>query len=218
MDNHNVTIIDILKEKYEYENERKRYYDNVITLPVSLLAFIVTGIYFITNEKVTARWFIYINSCIIYPLLLSCVVSMFFLFRVFFGHKRKYCSFPETRIVLSDYYKIKDYYNSLSPNADNTTKIDIEFRDFVIKWYLDISDNNIKVNDTRAENFHLSKIFIGISYLLAILVFCLYCYTKTSYSLMATKPTTAPPLPQSPRPTPSPVRREKADKPLTPKK
>lgn len=172
------SIIAILKEKYEYENERKRYFDGVINLPVSLLAFIVGGLYFIISEGNKPIWFNNIKSYIIIALLGSTIVSMFYLFRVFFGLKRRYCSFPSTKVVLEDYEKIKKSLEKTPQNGDIDDAIDNKFNEFIIYWYKDINENNIIVNDIRAENFHNSKIFIGISYLLGILVFILYCITK----------------------------------------
>ncbi len=210
-------LIEILKEKYEYENERKLYYDDVISLPVTLLGFIVAGVYFIVNDENKVPWFENSKPFFIYPLILTTVVSMYFLYRVFFGLKRKYCSFPETTDVMKDYKNIKDYYANQAQNSQIQKNIDNDFNDFIIKWYTDINDNNIKVNDTRMNNFHYSKFSIGISYLLGILVFGLYCVTKINHKPMA-KPATVQTPPPPPKPAPSPVRREKSDQPSKPAK
>lgn len=212
MTNSKEQLVKILKEKYDYENERKRYFDNVITLPVTLLAFIVAGMYVIIIDKESPKWFTDFIHIVIYPILLSTVISMFFLFRVYFGLKRKYNTFPSSKVVMDDYKKIEDYYKSINETKNVEKKISDDFDDFIISWYKTINENNIVVNDRRMDNFHYSKFSIGVSYLLAILVFTLYCNSKINFINMAKNPTVQTPPPPPPKPTPSPIRREKADK------
>jgi len=76
-------VITILKEKYEYENERKRYYDNIITLPISLLAFIITGLYFIVSDSFESKrmfWFSELKPYIIFIPLVSIYYNKYMLF------------------------------------------------------------------------------------------------------------------------------------------
>ncbi|QPH40528.1 hypothetical protein [Pedobacter endophyticus] len=170
-------LIDILKEKYEYENERKRYYDNVINLPISLLAFIITGIYFIVTESNQTTWFNTAKPFIIFPLLFSSVISMFFLFRVFFKRKRKYSSFPSSETVFDDYQKLLNWHIINSAQGNNNS-FNEDFDDFIIEWYRKCNKNNTTVNDERAADFHASKMFIGLSYALGIMVFIMFCAIK----------------------------------------
>jgi len=100
------------------------------------------------------------------------------LFRVFFGLKRTYCSFPATKEVIADYNKIKEFYSNHPKKNEIEKLVQNDFNDFILKWYTDINDNNIKVNDVRADIFFCAKIFIGISYFLSIIVFILSCIIK----------------------------------------
>lgn len=228
MSNRNDRIISVLKDKHEYENQRRNYYDNSISLPVSLIAFIIAGCYFILTSKTGVVWVDMLMPFLILPLIICTVVSMFFLFRVFYGYKRRYGSFPMSSEVLKDYENIKDYHKNYFPRTQNADdKIDEDLDEFVIKWYIDSNDVNTKSNDVRMDNFHCSKLWIGICYGLGILVFSLYCSTKIFYKPMSEKsntpaqsssqsqaptnspkPADAPP----PKPSPTPVRMEKGEK------
>lgn len=171
-------LLEVLKEKYEYENERKRYYDNVINLPVSLLAFIITGTYFIISEHSEVEWFNRTKPYLIFSLLGCSVISMFFLFRVFFKRKRKYNAFPDSAAVHTSYKAVIDWYNALPETNKKSTNVEDEFQDYIVQWYLDCNNANTAVNDERAEDFHSSKMFIGLCYVLGIVVFVQFCWVK----------------------------------------
>ncbi|TFF34394.1 hypothetical protein [Mucilaginibacter psychrotolerans] len=171
-------IVDVLKEKYEYELERKRYYDDVISLPVSLIAFIVTGTYFIVAENSLPSWLCTIRPILVLLSTISTIVTMYFLSRVYFGLKRFYCSFPSSSDVLSDYGKIKELHSDEADEEKRKILIENEFTNCIIKWYTDANDENLAVNDLRAEAFHRAKLAILISYISSIIMFILYCIAK----------------------------------------
>jgi hypothetical protein len=199
------TLITLLKEKYDYENERKRYYDNILTLPITLLTFIIAGIYFIINEIVAIQWFNDIKPWFIYPLIATTAISMVLLFVVFFGLKRTYCSFPSSSTILSDLERIRNSFSELPDDSLKEEKINDRLNEFTVCWYTDVNDNNIKVNDLRGNYLFYSKIFIGVSYILVFIIFLFYINIKLN---MAKQP--ANPQPTQPV-SPSPVRREKSD-------
>lgn len=210
------SLIEILKEKYEYENERKRYYDNVITLPITLLAFVVAGIYVIVvDDTIRESWYNNLIPWLIIVIIIGTVTCMYFLFRVFFGFKRKYGSFPDSETVLNDYRALEEYHKTVSPTANIKELVENDFINInLVKWYSDINNPNIRVNDIRADNYHYLKISIGLTYLIGILVFGLFSFVKLNQHKVAKsnqQQTQNTPPPSQPKPQPSPVRQEKSN-------
>lgn len=169
-------LLDLLKEKYDYERERRRYYDEGLNIPVAILTLIIGGTYtLLTNDSIEKVSFS--SACVIAILVLA-VVSLFYLWRTYFGYNRRYCSFPDSNTVINRYTALKLYHKkNTGIECEENDLINKHFKEDleedIIEYYRDINSNNITVNDLRGDSLHKAKMYIGFSICLAILLFLL---------------------------------------------
>lgn len=170
-------LIDLLKDRYQYELSRRNRFDDIMSLPVTVLTLIFAGIFYVISE--------------VYSIELSCIYKAFFtaaigimlllsffailaLVYVFFGYKREYCTFPESKLMIERYKELQSYFE-----GERRSKRDIliaeEFKNYTIKWYFECNNHNMITNDRRAAALHTFKMLLsGIIFLGLILMFFVF--------------------------------------------
>lgn len=156
-------LIEVLKERYEYEQFRKNNFDNVIGIPVTILALLMGGLATFGSQEKQFDVVIRIGALVG---MIPIAMSIFHLIRVFFGFSRRYDVLPTADIISDQYEKLSEYHDS----ADATDSLDLRhkklllsFQEDLVKWYVASSKRNCEINDVRAEHFHKAKMWLIIS-------------------------------------------------------
>lgn len=171
MDNSN--LIEILKERYEHEQFRRNNFDNVIGLPVTIIALLIGGWSAFVFQAEQSWTVLRIGSTVC---TLTIGVSIYFLIRVFFGFRREYDVLPTAQVIKNHYDKLVDYHKELAPGAsiaELQEGVKLSFNEDLAKWYVESSDKNCAINDRRAECLHRSKLWLVLS---LIIIFILMIY------------------------------------------
>lgn len=150
-------LIEVLKERYEYEQFRRNNYDNVINLPITILALLIGGLVAIVTQGEG------INNVIKYSVLTTMLpigISIYNLARVFYGSNRNYDVLPQAKDINEHYEKLCQYHEELN---DPSEHIHLSLQDDLIKWYSECSKANCAINDRRMDYFHKSKMWLIIS-------------------------------------------------------
>jgi hypothetical protein len=188
-------LIVVLKEKYDYEIQRKLYYETILNIPVTLLGLLSAGLFYLLNTTdLNSRiWYITIKLPLIGLIVLCGCIAVYFVFGVLFGYKREYKSFPNSDEVKRNFDQAVQYHTKIAKIPESKliqylTKearqneindlVNELFRDFIVKWYVEINVNNSSVNDKRGNSLYWAKMFIGISFLGIIIVFFLSIISK----------------------------------------
>jgi len=178
------TLIDILKEKYEYENKRKQTLDDSLNLPVSLLSFLTAGAFIFltdTNDKwmslasVVGKWVLLI------ALLITTTISFVNLYVVFFGLRREYSSFPDSDQVHDSYLNLIERHYEVDDEQLKEQYLISDLKEYSIIWYKDCNRQNIIANDKRNDAFFRARMWLGISMIIGILVLLFICIYKIHY-------------------------------------
>lgn len=159
-------LIEVLRERYEYEQFRRNNYDNLLTLPVTVLALLIGGLAALVSQDVG------ISDVIRYSTLVAMLpigTSIYYLARVFYGASRDYKVLPSAKDINDHYEKLCKYHEELN---DPSKRTHLSFQDDLIKWYNECSKANCEINDRRMKYFHKSKIWLIIS-LVAIFILLL---------------------------------------------
>jgi hypothetical protein len=156
-------IIEVLKDRYEYEQFRKNNFDSVIGIPITVLSLLIGGLAaFAFREKEIHSW-VRIGSLIgMAPI----AMSMFHLVRVFFGLKRKYDVLPNGTVIRGQYQRLAKYHDAkddVSPPEVREHRTIVSFQEDLAEWYTNCNLINCKINDLRAEHFHSAKLWLIIS-------------------------------------------------------
>ncbi|WP_457941727.1 hypothetical protein M1D52_07290 [Olivibacter sp. SA151] len=174
-------LIDILKEKYSYELSRKSYYDSCLGTPITLMSFLIAGVFIAINDSTIwltdacTRKFMYGLLILIF---VGCFMSFAFLFIVFFGFKRSYCSMPDSDLI-------HDAYKSLVKRHENEKRhreeyIVSDLKDYIIQWYNECNCSNIKVNDKRGNALYNFRMTIAITMIVGIFLLIVISFIKLS--------------------------------------
>jgi hypothetical protein len=157
-------LVSILKERYEYEIFRRNNFDNVLGIPITVVALLIGAITTIVFQNEVAKLFLL--GSLVSVICIS--ISILYLIRVFYGRKRKYD-------VLPDAEKIKQHYDDLVKFhiEDDSNAVNSSLNEAVVKWYVDCAKKNCEINDSRAESLHKSKLWVIFS---LATVFLLVCY------------------------------------------
>jgi hypothetical protein len=205
------SLIVLLKDKYDHEYGRKKYFDDALGVPITLSSFLVGGIYYVINDSsniqdLTIRT---IFEVLVALLFIICIVTFYFLYKVYFTYNSLYSSFPDSK-------EVSDYYNNFKKHQVECGKkegsleleecISSDLKDQTITWYIKANTKNLDQNEKRGQNFINAKLFLGLALVFGVLIFSLTCINKSVN--MAKQPTQ-----QNPKPTPPTIRRDKASKP-----
>lgn len=171
MKNGNSILIDVLKDRYDYEQFRKNNFDNVIGIPVTILALLIGGLATFGAQEKQLDVIIRIGALVgIAPIALS----IFHLIRVFFGLNRKYDVLPTGDIIKDHYDKLTEYHDSTDaedPLDLRHKKVILSFQEDLAKWYVVSNKRNCEINDLRAEHLHKSKMWLIISIVVIFILF-----------------------------------------------
>lgn len=193
-------LIALLKEKYDYELNRKKVLDDALTMPITLLSFIVGVLYFMLSQipdqllNCNEQWVKWILSI---SLLLAASMSFIYLYKVFFGYRRFYCSFPNSDEVIASYYKLVDRHKLVRDADIQEEYIISDIKEYQIIWYKDCNQANTEANDKRGDAFFIGRMWLGISMIICILLMIFIYYIK-SYNGKQTSNTTATSAASSP--------------------
>lgn len=183
MDSSKDYVISLLKEKFDYEQKRKDDIENSLGVPITILSALFAGVYFVVSDGslqgincsvVTIKW------TLIILLLASLTITLIFLFVVYFGFNRRYCSFPDSNTIYNIDFKsleihAKEHY---SDKYEETLTFNLKER--AIQWYLECNANNTVVNDKRANSLFYAKLAICISLSIGLALLILVCLIKSS--------------------------------------
>lgn len=202
------TLVTLLKDKYAHEYNRKKYFDDALGVPITISSFLIGGIYYVVNESSTIENFTFriTFEALTGLLLLVCVITFFFLFRVYFTYTKLYRSFPDSKEITDYYNKLKVHHiesGKKDNSADLENCLDDHLKKDIMAWYVKSNSKNLIINESRGQNFIYAKIFLGIALILGILIFSLTCLNK---SFMAKETTQS-------KPPPPEIRRDKASSP-----
>lgn len=105
---------------------------------------------------------------------------MFMLFKVYFGYKRRYNTFPASKTVYEVDYKYLEKHN-LENNSDMyDDALTTHLKEFTIKWYLDCNNNNTPVNDERSDALFYARMGVGVSIALGLILLVIVSIIKVS--------------------------------------
>lgn len=169
-------LFPLYKEKYEYELERKRYYDNLVNLPITLIAFLVAGVYIVISDSHVSTWF---NTprIILIVLIFLCIISGFiFLFQLYFTYRKRYEAFPDSLTVKSHYENIA-LVAAGQPNENKLIKS--EFNNAIENWYIKVNTKNTATNDNRGDLYKNLNLALTLAYSLGFILFILFWVAKT---------------------------------------
>ncbi|WP_343564088.1 hypothetical protein [Sphingobacterium sp.] len=173
-------LIELLKEKYHYELSRRDKFEDNLSLPVTVLGLIIAGLFYVINEVYSDT----LSSCskaifigMIGLMLIIIIGAILSLVYVFFGFKREYCTFPESKAILERYEEIKVYSEK---HKEDDSFITSSLKKDTIKWYSDCNENNTRTNDRRANAFHTFKMLFSIIIILGVLLMFLVFYLKVN--------------------------------------
>jgi len=175
-------LIGILKDKYDHEMVRKSDFESSLNIPITLLTALLAGMYFVTSDTTidsTMCSLKTIKLILLTILFMSCIVTIIFLFIVYFGYRRSYCTFPESNVVVNVDFKELEEYNK-EHNADKYEESLLEtLRDRVVAWYLNCNNHNTPVNDRRANALYFARMFLLISIGIGLILLIFICIIKT---------------------------------------
>lgn len=202
------SLIILLKDKYEHEYSRKKYFDDALGIPITLSSFLVGGIYYVVNDSSNSQSLIVqVNFAILITILsIICLFTFKSLYRVYFTSNDLYSSFPDSELVGNYYEDLKKHYvtcGKTEGSAEFEECINNHLKDQTIRWYIDSNTKNLKINEKRGQNFINAKKRLGYALMLGSIIFVLTCINK---STNMAKQQSAPPPPPA-------VRRDKASKP-----
>ncbi|MCC8409907.1 hypothetical protein LJ707_13295 [Mucilaginibacter sp. UR6-1] len=182
-------LITILKEKYDYEVQRKLHFESILNIPVTMLGLLSAGIFYVLNlsPNHSYLWFNEIKPWCVGINMVSFTTSIVLIILFYFGYKREYKSFPNSDEVSTNFTELSEYYDKITPGLTllelifNPSKREKEidaktnerFKQNIIGWYVEINTHNSSINDYRGTLLFGAKFFIGISYLILILTYAL---------------------------------------------
>jgi hypothetical protein len=156
-------LIEILKDRYEYEQFRRNNFDNIIGIPVTILALLMSVLATFVFQEKQIHFSIKIGALFgMAPI----AMAIFHLIRVFFGLKRKYDVLPTGDIIKDQYNRLSEFHET-NETADSQElrhdKTILSFQEDLAQWYTKCNVVNCKINDLRAEHFHWAKLWLIIS-------------------------------------------------------
>lgn len=182
MDDSRDNLITILKDKYDYELNRKKTLDDALTLPVTLLSFIVGSIYLLVtdiSDKTLSSLELFCKWLLFSLLLLSALIAFVCLYKVYFGFRRFYCTFPASSEVLTAYDTLTERHSSVQDGQLKEQYIISDLKEYNVIWYKDCNLANTGANDRRADAFFAARMWLGISMIICILLLIFICIVKT---------------------------------------
>ncbi len=151
MNNERDQLLLIFKERYDFELDRKKSFDESISIPVTLLSFLVAGIFYTLVDEDLSSTAGAVNAakiCIVGPLAVACVVAFAKLGPVFMP-RPGYQTFPAAKEINKFYTSMTKYKEAAGPGEP--TPILSLMNDSFIQLYSKCSDHNYDINQKRGE-------------------------------------------------------------------
>jgi len=205
------SLIVLLRDKYEHEYNRKKYFDDALGIPITLSSFLVGGIYFVVNDSSNSQHLTVqiLFAVLIVSLVIACIFTFVSLFKVYFTSNNLYSSFPDSELIGNYYVDLRKHYldcGKTEGSEELENCINNHLKDETIKWYIHATTKNLELNEIRGQNFINAKKRLGYALILGSLVFLLTCINKSV--IMAKQTNEQKPVPAAPA-----IRRDKASKP-----
>lgn len=178
------SLIALLKEKYDHEYNRKKYFEDTLQTPITLFTGLVGGIYLVLNDNIKdiSPTLKLIWIFILFVLIICSITSFYFLYKAYVSFGDKFNSFPKSLALVEFYNKSKEHFveqrigsTELEDSLDNSLKNEI------INWYVDANEKNWALNEKRAEVYINARKSLGISLSLGIVLFIFISITKLSH-------------------------------------
>lgn len=158
--------IEMYKEFYFFEINRKHELNNAINIPVLILSIIVSIHFYLSNQSMNCC-VLYIGKLLSFISILGMVYSIYYLIRSFsnFNKNHQYREISDMKSVYE--YEIKQKENKE------------EFNNYLKEEFAHCSSHNFKINKQRTEDIAKSKkgiffclistFIFSITYLISIL-------------------------------------------------
>lgn len=170
------TVFELFKEMYYHEIQQKEAINNRISIPVSICSLLAGGfLYYAINIKE-----VYINQMgIIFRILfglftISLLITLYFLFRAYYGYKYGYISFPSDIHYYAN--ELEQYYTN-ELDKESLVSNDIEL--FLYDLYKDTTENNKIQNAKKTDYLRLSSIFLIITLVIGMFSIVPYICSKS---------------------------------------
>lgn len=172
-------LIDILKDRYEYEQFRKNNFDNIIGIPITILSLLIGALAaFVFQEKIQC-WVRIVSVIGMVPI----AMTIFHLVRCFFGFARKYDVLPNGSVIRDHYQKLVEYHGS-KDSTESPERLEknviVSFQEDLAKWYTECNLANCKINDLRAEHLHWAKLWLIISIITIFILLIIQIFPDSS--------------------------------------
>ena len=172
-------LFEFYKELYHKENDRRQEVINALNIPLAIVTALATAVFIlVTTFSYKVHWVstsLFIIGMLAATYFLIC--SIFYLSHAFINMKGnfEYTGIPYAK-SLFDWHKQLDVYNQQNfashPNVDQMA--DEQFKEYLIKNFVDHIDHNTYVNDQKHSYIFNSKhflIYCLISCLISLLPF-----------------------------------------------
>lgn len=154
------------KELYHKEDERKSQITNSFNIPIALNSAISTAIfYFITNFDYSVEPYLSFTFIVLTTLNCSCIViSIYNLIHAFsdFTKGYEYTGIAYVQQWFNWREELEEYYEE-NEEKKPSKKADIEFKNFLIKDFVDHIDHNMYVNDRKSQFIFKSKRWVVLA-------------------------------------------------------
>lgn len=152
-----MNTFEFYKDLFSKELSRKNEIESAVNIPIGIITFIVAvNYYFVSefNSNISV-----IIKVILTLIVLSLIISIFFLAKsfnnLFTGFK--YQNLPDTK-------ELRLYEKNLKAfNKEVKKKEQEHFEDYLIDNFVNMNDNNLKINRNRLLNLYRGKTFMIIS-------------------------------------------------------
>ncbi|BDB52149.1 hypothetical protein [Flavobacterium ammonificans] len=186
--------LEIYKEFYFREIDRKNELNNIINIPIIIITGIISVQFYFYSQQIE-------NSLKIYLEVLSIISALSILYSIFyllksFGNFFKNHSYKE----LNEMNSIYKYERELIKEQKKTADAESLFLEYLNEQFSDCASHNFLINKTRTEDIAKSKKGIFISTILFSIIFLISIITmakKTENTKPIVKPVTTIQQPQS---------------------
>jgi len=201
-------LIELVKEKYQFEYSRKKYFEDTLNFPITLITALIAAIYIILQGIPEIKSIPLSNCCIALMCVLSCliIISFIYLYKVYIDYGKAFASLPDSREIKQYYEQLIDFYEQKTDGNSAENTFDETLKNQIVEWYIEANKINHEINQSRANAYYKARRFLGLSILISILLLIIFAFTKlTDMSNKKQKTEPSPPKAvSSPKPLPQP--------------
>jgi hypothetical protein len=175
--------IELYKEHYLFEHDRRNFYDRLIQYPTTLLVIFIGSSFYSLNKFLesgslhlcsNSDW-IFISTFGLFSL--STIITIYFLGIMFHGSTREYKYLPFTgelekheKSLYKYYYKYSEKKTFEERRAEAKKLTCVKFSQDLKKYYIKDAEINQRINDKRADSYYLTRTFLFIDLILLIIL------------------------------------------------